>query len=88
MVDADQLQKLYERLAKVDGKEKKILETEIAEEEEKLKIEKSIIAFEQRLAEFVDAFNKRIKMAVEQMGASAYPHDARVHLTAVRLTIE
>lgn len=88
MVDADQLQKLYERLEKVDGKEKKILEAEITEEENKLRIEKSIIAFEQRLAEFVDAFNKRIKMAVEQMGASAYPHDARVHLLNARVLLK
>ena len=88
MVDADQLQKLYERLAKVDGKEKKILETEIAEEEDKLKVEKSVIAFEQRLAEFIDAFNKRIELAVEQMTPSAYPHDARVHLLNARVLLK
>ena len=88
IVDADQLQKLYERLEKVDGKEKKILEAEIAKEEEKLKIEKSIIAFEQRLAEFADAFNKRIEMAVELMGASANPQDAKVHLLNARVLLK
>ncbi|PQP35748.1 hypothetical protein C6A37_00850 [Desulfobacteraceae bacterium SEEP-SAG9] len=88
IMDADQLQKVHERLVKVDGKERKILEAEIAEEEEKLKIEKSIIAFEERLAEFVDAFNKRIEMAVGQMKASAYPQDAKVHLLNARVILK
>ena len=87
-MDADQLQKVHERLVKVDGKERKILEAEIAEEEEKLKIEKSIIAFEERLAEFVDAFNKRIELAVEHMKASAYPHDAKDHLLNARVILK
>jgi hypothetical protein len=88
IMDADQLQRLHERLAKTDGKEKQLLEAEIAEEEEKLKIEKSIIAFDERLAEFVDAFNKRIELAVEQMKASAYPHDAKVHLLNARVILK
>jgi hypothetical protein len=88
IVDADQLQKLHERLAKIDGKEKKILEAEIAEEEEKLKVGKSIIGFEERLAEFVDGFNKRIELAVGQMKASAYPLDARAHLLNARVILK
>jgi hypothetical protein len=88
VVDADELQKLYERLEKADGKQRKILEVEIAGEEEKLKIEKSIIAFEQRLAEFVEAFNQRIELAVQQMRpASAYPQDAVVHLLNARVVL-
>jgi uncharacterized protein Yka (UPF0111/DUF47 family) len=88
IMDADQLQKLHERLTKVDDREKKILEAEIAEEEEKLKIGKSIITFEERLTEFVDAFNKRIELAVGQMKASAYPHDAMAHLLNARVILK
>jgi hypothetical protein len=88
IMDADQLHKLRDRLAKTDGKEKRLIEAEIAQEEEKLKIEKSIFVFEERLAEFVDAFNKRIGLATEQMRASGYPHDAKVHLLNARVILK
>jgi hypothetical protein len=88
VMDADQLQKLRERLANADGKDRKILETEIADEEERIKIEKSIFAFEERLTEFIEAFNKRIEVAVRQMRASAYPHDAKIHLLNARVILK
>jgi len=88
IMDDDQLQKQRERLTKTDGKEKQLIEAEIAQEEEKLKIEKSIFAFEERLAEFIDAFNKRIELALEQMSASAYPHAARVHLLNAKVILK
>ena len=88
VMDADQLQKLRERLANVDGKERKILETEIADEEERIKIEKSIFVFEERLTEFIGAFNKRIELAVKQMRASAYSHDAKIHLLNARVILK
>ena len=88
VLDADQLQKLRERLLNADGRERKILETEIADEEERIKIEKSIFVFEERLTEFIDAFNKRIELAVRQMRASAYPHDAKIHLLNARVILK
>jgi hypothetical protein len=88
VMDADQLQKLRIRLANADGKERKILETEIADEEERIEIEKSIFVFKERLVEFLDAFNKRIELAVEKVRASAYPHDAKIHLLNARVILK
>ena len=50
-------------------------------------IEKSINVFEERLADFIDAFNKRIALAVERMSPTMYPLEARVHLVNARVIL-
>ena len=88
VMDDDQLQKLRDRQSKSDGENKEILKAQITTEEEKLEAEKSISVFEERLMEFLDAFNKRIELAVEKLRASTYPQDAKVHLLNARVILQ
>jgi len=88
VMDVNQLKEKKERIAKVDGKERKILKAEIAAEEEKLEMEKKILEFEGKLDQFVSAFNKHLGIAVEYMRNSAYPYDAKPYLEKSRIILK
>ena len=87
-VDAKHLQELRERMAKVDGKERQVVKTEIVEEEEKIRIEKTILEFERKLAQYLNSFNKFILEAVEHIKRSPYPYDANAPLSQARAVLK
>jgi len=87
-VDVTQLKEKKERIAKVEGKERKILKAEIAADEEKLIIEKKILEFEERQDQYMSSFNKYVSQAVEQIRGSMYPYDAKPYLEKARAIIK
>ena len=88
VTDANQLKEQKERLAKVDGKERKILKAEIAAEEEKLEIDKKIIGHEENLDQYINIFNKHLGLAVECIRNSVYPYDAKPYLEKSRIILK
>jgi hypothetical protein len=77
--DQQQLKAQKQRLQKLRGKEKKILQAEIETEEKKLELEKQIFALESALDPKIALFNQNLGQAINQI-RSAYPYDAKPHL--------
>jgi hypothetical protein len=82
-----QLQERKDRMAKASGKEKQILQEEIEREEEKLRSEKALLDFQTRQRQHLEAFNKLLLQAVEQISHSPYPYDAKPYLEKARLVL-
>ena len=80
--------KQKERLNKTDGEEKQLLEAEIRGEEEKLKIEESIMEFEKRIDHHIEQFNKLANLSVQYIGGSPYPYDAAPYLKEAMVTLK
>ena len=76
VVDAKNFKELQDRLAKASGKERKLIQVEMEEEEGKLKIEKAIFELDRRLAQALGAFNQYIMAAMNHIRGSPYPYDA------------
>jgi hypothetical protein len=74
-VDAQHLRELKERLGKTTGEKRKIIKAEIEGEEEKLKIEQTILELEKKLTQALNSFNQYIKAAIEHIRDSPYPYD-------------
>jgi hypothetical protein len=79
-IDSEQLQRRKKRLAETNAKEKKIVTAEIVDEEEKQKVEKMILGFEQKLGKLIDDFNNNVNQSVQTLRASPYPLDAKPYL--------
>lgn len=77
--DQQQLKAQKQRLQKLRGKEKKVLQSEIETEEKKLELEKQIFALESALDPKIALFNQNLGQAVNQI-RSTYPYDAKPHL--------
>lgn len=75
-VDAKHFREIKDRLTKATGKEKRLLKAEIADEEEKLTIEKTIFEFERKLGQSLKKFNQFIISTVNHIRGSPYPYDA------------
>ena len=88
VADANQLREKKERMAKTEGEEREILTKEIAEEEEKIKIEKSILEFEKRLNQYINSFNESIRITIEHLKTSPYPFDAEPSITKARVVLK
>ena len=86
--DLHQLQKQKERMVKTDGEEKQVLETEVRGEEEKLKIEESIMELEKRIDHHIEQFNKLANLSVQYIGGSPYPYDAAPYLKEAMATLK
>ena len=74
-------------MANVDKKERKILKEELIGEEEKLKIEKAIFRFEEKLDHYVDSFNTHLGLAIDHLKASPYPYDVKPYLSKAQLNL-
>jgi transposase len=85
--DQEHLAKLEERLAKADGKEKNLLKAEAWEKEKKLKIEKQIVEFKNRMGRYLASFNECLNMSVEHLKRSPYPYDARPFIAKARVIL-
>ena len=88
IIDLKELQELKERLSKVDDKEKQIVKAEIREEEEKIRIEKSILEYETRLGQYLKPFNGFLMQAVDHIRGSPYPYDANAPLVRARVVLK
>jgi len=86
--DIEHLQELKERLARVDGKEREIVRAELAGEEEKIKMEKDVFAFEKELGNYLTSFNECLTSAVDHLRSSPYPYDAKPYLERARVTLK
>ncbi len=86
-VDVKQLNNLKERQKKASEKEKQILKVEIEQEEEKLKIEKTILDLEERLNQYIDSFNKFLRMAVEVLGKPEYLFEVKDNFAKARVIL-
>jgi hypothetical protein len=82
--DTGQLQEQKERMVKAEGRNRELLKKEIAEEEEKLKIEKSILELEERLNQYMNSFNELLSQAMEHLRASPYPFDSEPYLVRAK----
>jgi len=65
-----------------------VVKTEIVEEEEKIRIEKTIPEFERKLGQYLNSFNKFILEAVEHIKRSPYPYDANAPLSQARAVLK
>lgn len=80
-VDINQLGEKKNRLSKASGQTKDTLKKEIADDEEKIKIEKTVLQLEDNFLEKVKIFNHAIGSAVETLKSSRYPLDAAPHIS-------
>jgi len=87
-VDIEHLQELKERLARVDGKEREVVRSELAGEEEKIRMEKAIFDFEKKLAQYLTSFNQCLTSAVDHLRSSPYPYDAKPYLEKARVALK
>jgi hypothetical protein len=88
LLDEKQLQELKERMAKVSGSERKFLKAEIMREDEKLKIEKPVLDFQNKLEDYLNYFNKLLGMALKLINTGTYPYDAKPHLAKARVILK
>jgi hypothetical protein len=88
IIDLKELQELKERLGKVDDKERQIIKAEIREEEEKIRIEKTIFEYETRLGQYLNSFNGFLMEAVDHIRGSPYPYDANAPLSRARIVLK
>ncbi len=88
VTDVKQLENLKERLKKASKKEKHILKVELEQEEEKLKIGKTIFDLEERLNQYIDSFNKFLRMAVEVLGKPEYLFEVKDNLAKARVVLK
>jgi len=86
--DSKQRQELKGRMAKTNGKERKILKAEIRDEEEKLRIEKAIVELEQKLGPYVNIFNERLGLSLQHIRNSPHPYDAKPYLAKARVILK
>jgi hypothetical protein len=86
--DAKQIENLKERLKKASEKEKQILKVELEQEEEKLKIEKTIFDLEERLNQYIDSFNKFLRVAVDRVGTPEYLFEVKNNLAKARVVLK
>ena len=86
--DAKQLENLKERIKKASEEEKQILKVELEQEEEKLKIEKAILDLEERLNQYIDSFNKFLRMAMDRVGKPEYLFEAKDNLARARVVLK
>jgi hypothetical protein len=87
-IDRKHLHDLKNRMDRVPSKERPVLKAEIEREEEKLKIEKALLDFQTRQDQYLDAFNKWLRLAVEHISHSPYPYDARSYLSHARVVLK
>lgn len=88
LLDEKQLQELKERMAKVSGSERKFLKAEITREDEKLKIEKSVLDFQNRLEDYLNYFNKLVGRALKLINTGTYPYDAKPYLAKAMVILK
>jgi hypothetical protein len=86
--DTELLQELKERMGRAKGDERQVLKKEIDVQEEKIRIEKSIIDFQTKLEQFIESFNRYLGSAVNAISQSAYPLDSKPHLSEARLVLK
>lgn len=87
-VDINQLGEKKDRLSKASGETKETLKKEIADDEEKIKIEKTVLQLEDDFLEKVRIFNQAVGSAVEILKSSRYPLDAAPHITKSKVTLK
>jgi len=87
-LDEKQFAIMRDRLSKVSGKEKSILENELRLEEEKIRTEHSILDVEQKLENGLKYFNNFLHTAIKQMQESTYPYDAMPYLLKARVSLK
>jgi hypothetical protein len=88
VTDVKQLENLKERLKKASEKEKQILKVELEQEEEKLKIEKTIFDLEERLNQYIDSFNKFLRMAVSRVGKPEHLAEVKDNFAKARVVLK
>lgn len=87
LVDSNELHKLKQRLERVSGKEKNILQKEIDREKEKIRIEKAVSGFQSRADHYLYSLNASLDSASVKMG-TGYPYDAHAHIVRARIVVK
>ena len=82
-----QIENLKERLKKASEKEKAILKIELEQEEEKLKIEKTVLDLGERLNQYMDSFKKFLSQSVERLGRQEYLFEVKDNLSKARVVL-
>jgi tRNA(Ile)-lysidine synthase TilS/MesJ len=82
--DINHIKELKERLSQAEGKERDVLRAELAEEEEKIRMEQAIFDFEKALEQDLSSFNRYLAGAVDHLRRSPYPYDAKPYLEKAR----
>ena len=86
ILDMNQLKELKERLAKLSGKDRHVLESEISREEEKIHIEQTVMGAQSRLEQLLQSFNRFLEAAMEKMQAG-YPYESTPYLAKARVLL-
>jgi hypothetical protein len=60
----------------------------LEQEEEKLKIGKTIFDLEERLNQYIDSFNKFLRMAVDRVGKPEYLFEVKDNLAKARVVLK
>ena len=87
LLDMNQLKELKERLAKLSGKERYVLQAEISREEEKIKLEQTVMGAQSRLERHLQTFNHFLKTAMEKMQVG-YPYESLPYLAKARVFLK
>jgi len=80
------LKELKERLTRVSGKERHVLQAEISREEEKIHLEQTVMGAQSRLEQHLQAFNHFLEAAMEKMQAG-YPYESTPYLAKARVLL-
>lgn len=87
-IDAEELEKMRQRMNAASLQEKQVLRAEIQREGLKLKTEKEVMDCDQRLGRSIEAFQNLINEAAAVISRSAYPLDAKPVLAKSRQVLK
>lgn len=88
VMDLRELQDLKQRFERVSGKEKHVLKKEMDREKEKIRIEKVINDFQEKIDQYLYSFNESLGSAMEKIEGTGYPYDSLPHIVRARLTLK
>lgn len=87
-VDIKQLGEKKNRLSKANGQTKDILKKEIEDDEEKIKLEKTVLQLEDNFLDKIKIFNHAVGSAVDTLKSTRYPLDAVPHISKSEATLK
>ena len=86
ILDMKQIKEIKDRLTKVSGKERHVLQAEILREEEKIHLEQTVMDVQSKLEQHLQAFNRFLETAVEKMQAGN-PYESTPYLAKARVLL-
>jgi len=87
VLDMNQFKELKERLSRVSGMERDLLQKEISQEEEKIHFEQIVMNAQSRMEQLLRTFNQFLESAIRKMQAG-FPYDSIPYLSKARVLLK